>query len=246
MSDYPEIAARFTRGTAGHEMAVLFDQGLYRHLRFASPDGSGYRFDLHTSPNRLMFSGEVGIYVFSVWPTVDLFKVFSESSVGDQPNFGYWTEKLAAWSEPAIQFSNDRFDAQIAHELAEGENDWPGVTDAWTAKSSGFLAEYSFETEQAARFAACDFSFQADDTESWEPAFKFSDCARWVLDDYDWRYLWACHAALYGIGQYNAATVTEVGQAAQHFDKVPDPLDGCHWCACGNRWPCKDAGAVAA
>ncbi|MBL3664441.1 hypothetical protein JL475_00075 [Streptomyces sp. M2CJ-2] len=26
-----------------------------------------------------------------------------------------------------------------------------------------------------------------------------------------------------------------------HYDKVPDPADGCHWCACGNRWPCKQA-----
>ena len=32
--------------------------------------------------------------------------------------------------------------------------------------------------------------------------------------------------------------------APQHYDKVPDPLDGCHWCACGNRWPCKGDGAV--
>jgi hypothetical protein len=32
---------------------------------------------------------------------------------------------------------------------------------------------------------------------------------------------------------------------SQHYDKVPDPQDGCHWCACGNRWPCKDARAVA-
>ncbi|MER5694864.1 hypothetical protein ACWDBO_31140 [Streptomyces mirabilis] len=30
----------------------------------------------------------------------------------------------------------------------------------------------------------------------------------------------------------------------QHYDKVPDPADGCHWCACGNRWPCKHATAV--
>jgi hypothetical protein len=33
--------------------------------------------------------------------------------------------------------------------------------------------------------------------------------------------------------------------AAQHYDKVPDPLDGCHWCACGNRWPCKHAEEAA-
>jgi hypothetical protein len=32
----------------------------------------------------------------------------------------------------------------------------------------------------------------------------------------------------------------------EHYDKVPDPLDGCHWCACGNRWPCKHAGEVTA
>ncbi|MER6492621.1 hypothetical protein [Streptomyces griseorubiginosus] len=30
----------------------------------------------------------------------------------------------------------------------------------------------------------------------------------------------------------------------EHFDKVPDPLDGCHWCACGNRWPCKGSAEV--
>jgi hypothetical protein len=34
--------------------------------------------------------------------------------------------------------------------------------------------------------------------------------------------------------------------APLHYDKVPDPLDGCHWCACGNRWPCKHAKAVTA
>lgn len=40
------------------------------------------------------------------------------------------------------------------------------------------------------------------------------------------------------------ARATAKAPAAQHFDKVPDPLDGCHWCACGNRWPCKDAQEV--
>jgi cell division protein FtsB len=37
----------------------------------------------------------------------------------------------------------------------------------------------------------------------------------------------------------------EKPSAPQHYDKVPDPLDGCHWCACGNRWPCKQAGEAA-
>ena len=205
MTDYPEIAARFARETAGHQMTVLHENGLYRHLRFASPNGGGYRFDLITWPNRLTFHGEPGTYAFSVWPTEDIFDLFRDSSVGDKPNYSYWHEKLIAGSEPAIQFSNDRFDKQVAHELAEGENKWHGVTDAWNDKLHGFLAEYSTETEQGARYAAYDFSYLPEDAESWEEPFKFSDNAHWVLDDYDWRYLWACHAALYGIGQYDAA-----------------------------------------
>jgi hypothetical protein len=49
--------------------------------------------------------------------------------------------------------------------------------------------------------------------------------------------------------QHLQARIAELSAAApvqQHYDKVPDPLDGCHWCACGNRWPCKDAPAVTA
>lgn len=54
--------------------------------------------------------------------------------------------------------------------------------------------------------------------------------------------------ALAGDEDAAAELAAEGGQGAapQHFDKVPDPQDGCHWCACGNRWPCKDAGEVAA
>ncbi|MET7429567.1 hypothetical protein ABZT16_11295 [Streptomyces flaveolus] len=56
----------------------------------------------------------------------------------------------------------------------------------------------------------------------------------------------------YSAGLLDAAERLEklADQAAEgsevHYDKVPDPADGCHWCACGNRWPCKDAGEVAA
>ena len=205
MTAYSASAARFAAETRGHEMTVLFDQGLYRHLRFASPDGSGYRFDLHTSPNRLMFHGEVGTYVFSVWPTEDMFDLFRDSSIGDRPNFGYWHEKLVADGEAAIQFSTDLFDKQVAHELAEAESDWPGVTDDWKEKAEGFLAVYDTSNEQGARYATYDFSYLHGDAEPWEQQFKFSDCARWVLDDYDWRYLWACHAGLWGANQYCAA-----------------------------------------
>lgn len=203
MSDYPEIAARFARDIAKHEMTVKLDQGLYRHLRFEAPDRSGYRFDLHTSPNRLMFHGEVGTYAFSVWPTEDMFDLFRRSSVGDRPNFGYWNEKLVAWSEPAIQFSNDLFDKKVAAELAKAEEFYPCITVAWQEMTESFLAEYSTESEESAREALAAFEYLPDG--QWGEAWRFLYTSEWNLDDYDWRYLWACHAALWGIAQYDAA-----------------------------------------
>jgi hypothetical protein len=203
MTDYSASAARFARETRGHEMTVLHDDGLYRHLRFASPDGSGYRFDLITWPNRLTFHGQAGTYVFSVWPTEDMFQLFRESSVGDQPNFGYWNEKLVAWSEPAIQFSNELFDKQVAKELEKAEEFFPGVTAAWQAKTEGFLAEYSTECEETAREALAAFEYLPEG--QWGEAWRFRYTSGWQLDDYDWRYLWACHAGLWGANQYSAA-----------------------------------------
>ncbi|WP_392970983.1 hypothetical protein [Streptomyces sp. LN245] len=41
------------------------------------------------------------------------------------------------------------------------------------------------------------------------------------------------------------AELSAAASTPQHYDKVPDPLDGCHWCACGNRWPCKHAAVTA-
>lgn len=202
-------AEQFSRESANLTMTVLHDDGLYRHLRFAAPDGYGYRFDLITWPNKLVVTGHPGTYVFSVWPTEDMFDLFRQSSVGDQPNFGYWQEKHIAGSEPVIQFSNTLFDEQVARELAEGEEDWPGVTEAWTAKTEGFLAEYSTAEEADARYAAYDFSYLPEDDESGVKPFTFSDSDRWSLNGWDWRYLWACYGIAWGIAQYDAATAAK-------------------------------------
>lgn len=60
---------------------------------------------------------------------------------------------------------------------------------------------------------------------------------------------WGHTPAVVGINQwrheYDGVQAPEA-TAPQHFDKVPAPADGCHWCACGNRWPCKDAPEVTA
>jgi len=200
---YPEIAARFARETAAHEMTVLHDEGLYRHVKCARPDESGYWFELITWKHKLVVNGSVGTYVFSVFPTEDMFDFFKRSSWSGGPNPTYWDEKVIASREDVIQFSNDLFDKEVAEELAEGEKRWPGVTADWKERTEGWCAEWETESEYGARLAVRDFSYLPEDATG-EP-FSFSDATEWKLRDHDWKYLWSCHAIVDGIRRYDAA-----------------------------------------
>jgi hypothetical protein len=69
---------RFEQETAEHEMTVLRDDGLYRHLRFQRPGTSIYWFDLVTWPGRLVICGDCGDLMFS--RLRDMFEFFGPDS----------------------------------------------------------------------------------------------------------------------------------------------------------------------
>ncbi|HEY6115445.1 MAG TPA: hypothetical protein VI172_05755 [Candidatus Dormibacteraeota bacterium] len=116
MSDYPEIAARFARDTARHEMTVLHDDGLYRHLRFSSnPRGYGeYWFDLITWPGCLTVRGDYGDgYTFT--RERDMLPFFrADRRWGINPH--YWAQKLDGHRASAKSYSEDAF-RQVVREL---------------------------------------------------------------------------------------------------------------------------------
>jgi hypothetical protein len=87
----PTVQERFVSDTADHEMTVLHNDGLYRHLRFKKPDSSTYWFDVITWPGSLTIHGDMGTYMFS--RLEDMFEFF-RSGVGINP--GYWGEKVKA------------------------------------------------------------------------------------------------------------------------------------------------------
>lgn len=198
-----DAAARFKRDTEHHEMTVLKDEGMYRHLRFARPDRSGYWFSLTTWPQKLVVNGDVGTYVFS--RQEDMFDLIRETAHGG-PNFGYWQEKVVASSSPIVDFSTQLFDMQVAEtfEEVEAEKHWPGVTAAWDEKVNGCLAEYDTSSEHGARQALNDFTFRPEGAASGDEPFQFYDTWEWELGDYDWKFLWSCHAVLWGVRQYDA------------------------------------------
>lgn len=226
-----DAADRFRRSTEHHQMTVLHDEGLYRHLRFRA-ERSMYWFDLITWPGTLAIRGDIN-HGFMFTRITDMFEFFR----GDSINPDYWAEKTEGGIDSCRSYSVDLLNLLVAEELAEAEKSWPGVTQAWTEKTTGFWAEVNLEYEYEARQALDDFEFgtvfnstcSCGSTEShseqsaadtWRfvahlgkghnvtaervEGFRFYDTSDWMLRDYDWSYLWACHAIQWGIKQYDA------------------------------------------
>lgn len=196
MSEYPEAAARFASDTATHQMTVLHDDGLYRHLRFSkSQRGYGeYWFDLITWPGCLTVRGDYGdAYTFSREP--DMFPFFrADRRWGINPH--YWAQKLDGHRQSAMEYSEKVF-RQIACELfvdAVRFNDAPrGIGKAVRAE----ILDQDLSDEDEARKLLESFEYKGFDFgETWEFTFR----------DYEWSFLWACHAIVWGIGQYDKVT----------------------------------------
>lgn len=196
MSDYPEDAARFKRETASHEMRILQDNSLYRHLMFWNPQNRGdlYRFDLITWPNNLAIRGDGPNFMFSVYPTADLFDLFKGSS-HNGINPGYWQEKVVAGQ--VMSWSEEKFRTWLVGEAAAHEARYPGLLDA-VGKQILHSDEHSTEYRGTAEYAVASFShgdYRLRFPDPWEESFE----------DFSWEFLWACHAVVWGIARYDAA-----------------------------------------
>ncbi|MFD9124911.1 hypothetical protein [Kitasatospora sp. NPDC059571] len=209
------IAKRFKRETAEHQLTILREDGLYRHLRMANPQYGGvYSFDVLTWPNGLLIRGDGPNFVFSSHPTADLFEMFRGSSRhGINP--GYWREKVRAGQVKA--WSEERFRAWLTAKVATDGPSNPGLADAVNEQilENGY---HSLEYEDGARTAVAWFDHDDYDLEfpaKWERDF----------DDWSWEYLWACHAIVRGIAEYDRVRAEQpvTGQAASWDD--PAALD---------------------
>ena len=81
------LVDQFNRDIEHHQMTVLHDEGLYRHIRFQNPGNSMYWFDLITWPGSLTIKGDMGTWTFS--RLTDMFEFFT-----GHINTSYWAEKL--------------------------------------------------------------------------------------------------------------------------------------------------------
>jgi hypothetical protein len=226
------MAERFKADTANHQMTVLHDDGLYRHLRFNAPDTGCYWFDIVTWPGKLAFTGDMDGFVFS--RVEDMFGFFRNPQYGIKPV--YWGEKVVDGRDRLKTFDEAKFQRLITDGVKEYEETFPGLTVALTEE----MADYATYFEAGAREFLRDFTYRTDAGQraidaaeaewadvvaggrkataaqkdaAWKAyqlveardTFAFRDSGEWDLTDWDWSFLWACHAIVWGIARYDVA-----------------------------------------
>ena len=110
---FSESAKRFAEDTAEHQMTVLQDDGLYRHLRFQGPRTRTYWFELVTWPGCLTINGDMGTFTFA--RNDDMFTFFRTVS---GINAEYWSQKVLAGSG-VKEYSKDFFELIVKEHVAD-------------------------------------------------------------------------------------------------------------------------------
>lgn len=213
----------FLKSVSEHAIEILRDDHVYRHLRFRKPGTYCMGFDIVTYPGYLVYSGDMGCFVFS---RIHDMLPFFRSKQMEGPldiNPRYWSEKLEAVEKSGgsyEEYSADKFRAHIAEELAqfrehferdterELDDDGDGDEEAHTKKIDDAFNELKAAVES-------DVLRKADDGEhavySAMRDFEHGD-RNWFQDawevsfrEYTYRFIWCCFALVWAIRKYDQA-----------------------------------------
>lgn len=196
-----DIAARFKRDTADHVMTVLHEDGLYRHLRLMNPRSSEYWFEIVTWPGSLAMRGDVGDgFVFSRLD--DMFQFFRADRPGINPH--YWAEKLGGGRRSVKEYSEVLFRQLVVEHFVESVR-WSDAPRGLGKAIRAEILNQDLTHEGDARDLLEGFEFKG---------FEFSDVWEWDFHDYEPEFIWACHAIVWAIGQYDAARQQSPAQAS--------------------------------
>ena len=202
MSEYPEIAGRFKRATARHQMTVVRDEGLYRHLQFVNPTSPLYWFEIVTSPGQLVFSGDGASFVFRL--TGDMFEMFRRSAESGSINATYWAEKCRTGN--ARSYSRERFEQHVWEQVAASEKYYRNLRDDVQAEifdGDQFNVDYEADALMAVLGYTGRFAVSRNAQGNWDN-FYFRGVHEWELKDFDWWFLFACYAISDSIVKYDA------------------------------------------
>lgn len=208
MSKREDARAQFERDVANHQMEVLLDNGVYRHLRFSKPGTFCGHFNIVTYPGTLVYTGDMGDFVFQ--RLNDMFQFFrTDTGRGDGINPGYWAEKLVAVDRRGFrEFDEDLFTGTVMKYLVTWIRDNRDHTtkedrrELWDAVVCEVINADGDTSGARKQIAAHDFWHQVNDRRE----FSFTDFWERNFESYTFDFYWACYAIAWAVKQYDVAT----------------------------------------
>lgn len=214
---------QFLEDVDHHEMKVIRDDGIHRHIMFRKPGTRCYQFELITWPGYLCYCGDMGTFVFQ--RLEDMFEFFrmdrrdfnyrTERTL--QINPGYWSEKLEAVNKSGghTEFSEDLFKRAVLDYLVDWIRNHRDDTtkderrELWESVCDEVLGADGDSGGYRMQAAAHDFQhFVNKDVGE----FYFQDFWERRVTDYTFHFIWCCYALAWGIKKYDESK--QIEQAA--------------------------------
>lgn len=184
---------RFLSTVKNHEMTIINDDGLNRHLRFKEPHTNNRYFDIVTWKGHLCITGDMGCAVYS--RTEDMFDFF-DTGEDLGINLRYWTQKEVATS---IFGQNYNFDPTILPELLnEWKDNWIEDNDP----SDEEIRDVEYEIERCEFGSMCEVSdFLYDPPEELEHIID-QDWWEYEFETVSVHHIWRLFAITYAVREY--------------------------------------------
>ena len=182
----------FLADVAKHQMKLVRNDGLYRHLEFKGEHGRHHWFEIVTWPGVLVIHGDMETWVFS--RLEDMFQFFR----GDRINADYWQEKLQCARDDAKVFSEEALREQVTYHLQNHELNEEQRKEVLEALKEEVFAHG--DSEHDALEALFDFSKHGVSFEPYDGPFG---------KEWSYHYTWCLWAIVWGIQQFYKATASE-------------------------------------
>lgn len=197
---------QFNGDIAQHQMKIIRDDGVVRHIRFKRPETTCMHFDLLTWPGYLCYTGDMGTYVFR--RLEDMFKFFRRSPTSEpySIDFRYWAEKLEAVDrcDGVCEWSLEAFRANVRDYVEQhtgDDEDWSDERKlALRQEVEERVCAAADNSEHHAWTALHNFEHDGFSFRDWE-----RNCEIWTR-----RFLWCCHALEWAISTYDVAKNTKL------------------------------------
>lgn len=214
-----QFLARFLRDVKDHQLTVIHEDGVHRHLRFKRPGTMCMHFDLITWPGYLCYTGDMGTYVFTrVHDMLTFFRAEKPEEMFRYIDRSYWAEKVEAQDkgDGIKKFSEKKFNRVVMEHLVSWIRENRDTTtkeerrDLWDAVVSEVIRADGDIGGYRKQIAANEFDHRVNDTVG---SFWFRDFWESNTDEWTTRFNWCCLALRWAVSQYDAqkagATTTE-------------------------------------